>query len=116
MAQLTETTALSATDNQDHLEVWLVELDNSTIKFNEPLLIPPVVLDQGTTEACYFAEFPELGISAVGIDIEELQSCLRSDIRMTWKRVFSKSENELTQKDRAIRLKFLELAEEVNDG
>jgi len=116
MAQLTETSASSATGSQDHLEVWLVELDNSTIKFNEPLLIPPVVLDQGTAEECYSAEFPELGVSAVGIDIEELQSCLRSDIRMTWKRVFCKPENELTPNDRAIRLKFLELAEEVNDG
>ena len=113
MAQLTETTALSATDNQDLLEVWLVELDNSTIKFNEPLLIPPVVLDHGTAEACYFAEFPELGISAVGIDIEELQSCLRSDIRMTWKRVFHRSENELTPNDMAIKKRFLELAEEI---
>jgi len=113
MTKLTGISASSATDSQDHLEIWWVELDNSTIKFNEPLLIPLEILDGGTDEECYFAEFPEIGISAVGVDFDELRSCLRSDIRMTWKRVFQKPESELTPNDRAIKRRFLELAEEI---
>jgi hypothetical protein len=63
-----------------------------------------------------YAEFPEVGVSAVGVDFEELRSCLHSDIQMTWKRVFREPVNELTPKDNAIRQRFLELAEEISNG
>ena len=115
MTKLTGISVSSITDKSDCIEIWWVELDNSTIKFNEPLLIPLTILDSGTDEECYFAELPEIGISAVGVDFDELRSCLRSDIRMTWKRVFKKSENELTSNDKAIRRRFLELAEEISE-
>ena len=116
MTKLAGISGSSATTSQDRLEVWSVELDNSTIKFNEPLFVPLEILDKGTDAECCFAEFPEIGISAVGVDFEELQRCLHSDIRMTWKRVFKKPENKLTPKDKAIRRRFLELAEEIRDA
>jgi len=97
------------------LEIWEVMFDDSTIKFFEPLLIEPKILDRGTSGECYFAECPEIGISAVGIDIEELSSCLRSDIRMTWRRIVRKRDNNLTPNDRAMKRRWLEIAEEVND-
>jgi len=98
------------------VEIWEVMLDNSTIKFNDRFVIPCTVLDKGTAEECLFAEFPEVGVSAVGVDFEELRSCLHSDIRMTWKRVFQTPDNKLTLEDKAIKQRFLELAEEISNG
>ena len=97
-------------------EIWSVPLDeHRSIKFYEPLIVQPVVLDQGTPEECFYAEYPKLDISAVGIDFDELQSCLRSDIRMTWKRVVQKHSRELKPDEQIIRRRWLDTAEEVND-
>ncbi len=97
-------------------EIWEVMLDNSTIKFHEPLVLTPRILDRGTPSECFYAEQPALDIFAVGIDWEELASCLRSDIRMTWKRIVRKHDNALTPDDRVTKRRWLEIAEEVNDG
>ena len=98
-----------------HFEIREVPLNNSVIKFNERLLVPFTVLDRETAEEYYFAELQEIGVSAVGVDIDELSRCLHSDIRMTWKRVFRKPVSKLTPKDRTIRQRFLELAKEVSE-
>jgi len=108
----------SAIDNQNDLEIWEVPFDDETIiKFiHGPLCIRPTILDEGTAGECYFAEDPEIGISAVGVDIDELWRCLHSDIRMTWKRVCRKQNGELTPKDKVIRRRLLKLAEEISNG
>ena len=98
------------------LEIWEVPLDDSTIKFNKPLVVNPTIFDRGTPEECFYAECHELDISAVRVDLDELSSCLRSDIRMTWKRVVQKQNNKLTAKELATKQRFLEIAEEVCDG
>ena len=98
------------------VEIWEVILDDVSIKFNERISIPITVLDKGTEEECLFAEYPEIGVSAVGIDFEELRSCLHSDIRLMWKRVFQRPDGELSLKDKAIKQRFLELAEEISNG
>lgn len=110
---------MSQTNQTDLLapfEIWEVLLDNSTIKFHNPLVVTPEVLDRGTPGECFFVEFPDLDLSAVGIDREELLSCLRSDIRMTWKRIVQKHDNELVPEDRELKRRLLKAAEEVNDG
>jgi len=91
MSQINETDLLAP------VEIWEVLLDSSTIKFHQPIAILPTILDQGTPGECYYAEYPHLDISAVGVDPEELAGCLRSDIRMIWKRVVQKPDSELTQ-------------------
>ena len=116
MATLVEKSGLLTANGQSLLEIWDVSLGNSTIKFHEPFFVPYTVLEKGTAEECFFAEFQEVGISAVGVDIEELRSCLHSDIRMTWERVFRKSVSELTQKDKAIKQRFLEFVQEISNG
>jgi len=100
------------------LEIWEVTLDEATIiKFTDcPLCFRPAILDEGTVGECYFAEDPEIGISAVGVDIDELQRCLHSDIRMTWKRVFRNPVSKLTPKDTVIRRRLLKLAGEISNG
>lgn len=110
---------MSVTEKLDVLapfEIWEVLLDNSTIKFHSPLILTPVILDAGTPGECFFVEHPALDISAVGIDREELLSCLRSDIRMTWKRVVQKRDNELSHEDLTTKRNFLGIAEEVDYG
>ena len=94
----------------------VVPTDHSIIKFGTPLLIPVEILDKGTPQQCYFVELKEIGVSAVGVDIEELYSCLHSDIRMTWKRVCHKPKRTLTPEDKEIRRQFRKLAEEINIG
>jgi predicted RNase H-like HicB family nuclease len=116
MSELAGNSTLSVADSQTPLEIWEVTLDDSTIKFFKPLFILPTVLDADTTEECYFAECPEIGVSAVGVDIDELISCLHSDIRIMWKRIVRKPDNELLPADRTIKRRFLELAWETNDG
>ena len=100
-------------DGQNMLEVLDVPLDDdSFILFNEPLLVPFTIIDKGTAGECYFAELKEIGISAVGVDLGELCSCLQSDICMTWKRVFRKSASKLTSIDKKIKQQFRKLAKE----
>lgn len=110
---------MSQTQNDAQLvpfEIWEVPLDNATIKFRKPLVLTPQILDRGTPGECLFAENTDLDLSAVGVDREELLSCLRSDIRMTWKRIAQKHDNELIPEDRELKHRLLEAAEEVNDG
>ena len=120
MATLTQDFPLSATDNHTMLapfEIWEVMLDDSTIKFFEPLMVQPEVLppEEPGDPAYWTVDVPKLDLSAVGISLEELESCVRSDIRMTWKQVVRKRNNELTPHDRTIKQRWLEIAEEVGD-
>ena len=110
MTQTVETDILAP------FEIWEVPFGDSTIRFFEPLVVTPTVLDKDTSAECFCAEYPELDLSAVGISLEELNSCVRSDIRMTWRRIVRKGNNELTPKEQAVKRRFLEMAEEVNDG
>jgi hypothetical protein len=111
MSQVVHETTLLAP-----FEIWEVMLDNSTIKFFKPLIVQPTILDRGTSGECYSAEYPELDLSAVGVSLDELMSCFRSDIRITWKRVVQKKDTELAPNARTIKRRFLECAEEVCNG
>ena len=99
-------------------EIWGVMLDNATIKFFEPLIIQPTILlpEEADDPVYCTADVPELDLSAVGISFEELESCIRSDIRMTWKRIVRKPDSELTPDDRIIKKRWLKIAEEYSDG
>ena len=112
-------TKIAPITNQTELppfEIWEVMLDNATIKFFKPFYVQPKILDAGTSAQCYCADCPKLDISAVGISLDELSSCIRSDIRMTWKRIVRKHDSELTPKDRIIKDRWLKIAEEYTDG
>ncbi len=106
------------TDLLAPFEIWEVLLDNSTIKFHKPLVIRPDILppEEPGDPIYWTADVPDLDISAVGISLEELGSCVRSDIRMTWKRIVQKGDNELTPEDQATKQRLLDIAEEVSNG
>ena len=111
MSQIKETTLLAP------FEIWEVMLDQTTIKFHEPLIIQPeVLLPEEPDDPTYWTvDVPELDLSAVGISLEELGGCVRSDIRMTWKRIVQKRNHELTPDEQKIKKRFIEIAEEIND-
>jgi hypothetical protein len=120
MVPLTADFPISTTDDETMLapfEIWEVMLDDSTIKFFEPFIVQPEVLppEESGDPAYWTVDVPKLDLSAVGISLEELESCVRSDIRMTWKQVVRKHNKELTPHDRTIKQRWLEIAEEVCD-
>ncbi|MGL6193314.1 MAG: hypothetical protein ACRC2T_00660 [Thermoguttaceae bacterium] len=104
------------TDKLAPIEIWEVPLEGSTIKFKQPLVLEPEILDQGTPEECLFLEYPELSLSSVGKNRKELLSGVLSDIRFSWKNYVQKSDFELVVKTRRIKEKYLEFAEEVANG
>jgi len=110
---------MSIADKLDILapfEIWEILLDNTTIKFHEPLILKPEILppEEPGDPAYWTVDFPDLDISAVAIDRSELLSCVRSDIRMTWENCVRKNDASLTSKNRAIKQRFLAIAEEIN--
>jgi len=118
MATLTQDFALSIMDDQTVLapfEIWEVMLDDSIIKFFEPFIVQPAILppDEPEDSTYWTVDVPKLDLSAVGISLEELESCVRSDIRMTWKQVVRKRNGELMPHDRTIKQRWLAIAEEI---
>jgi hypothetical protein len=111
MSQIKETTLLAP------FEIWEVMLNDSTIKFHKPLMVQPEVLlpEEPGDPSYWTVDVPELDLSAVGVSLDELGSCVRSDIRMTWKRIVQRGDNDLTPSEQAVRRRFLEIAEEVRD-
>ena len=100
-------------------EIWEVLLDDSTIKFHEPLVLEPYWLEDDSDdpdENEYLAvEHPELAISSYGINYDELVSAVQSDIRFAWKHFVQTDDTQLTADARAIKDYYLSIAE-VIDG
>ena len=96
-------------------EIWEVPLDGGMIKFHEPLIVKPkILLPEEPGDPTYWTvDVPDLDLSAVGISFEELQSCVRSDICMTWKNCVRKNDASLTPKNRNVKQRYLSIAEEV---
>jgi len=97
-------------------EIWEVLLDNTTIKFHEPLILKPEILppEEPGDPAYWTVDFPDLDISAVAVDRSELLSCVRSDIRMIWGNCVCKDDASLTPKNRTVKQRFLAIAEEID--
>ena len=112
MSQTKETALLAP------FEIWEVMLDQTTIKFFEPLLVQPELLppEEPGDPTYWTVDVPDLDLSAVGVSLEELGSCVRSDIRMTWQRIVQKHNDELTPENKVIKRRWLEIAGEISDG
>lgn len=102
-------------------EIWEVPLENgNTLKFHSPLVLQPSWMpdEQDEPDDSEYLELdvPELNISAFGRNRNELLSCIYSDIRMTWRLFVRRKDLELTQRQSQLRAKYLNLAEEVDNG
>ena len=102
------------------IEIWVVMLDNSTIKFHKPLVLQPEWLPDDPEEPddneYLSVNVPELNISSWGRDYDELLIGVQDDIRMMWKTFAQQVDVRLGAAERAIKRNYLAIAEEVIDG
>jgi hypothetical protein len=97
-------------------EIWEVMLDNSTIKFFEPLILNLKLIPSDPNEREYcLVEVPELMISTLGEERREIQSGVLSDIRDAWKHIVSLPDDRLSQSGKRVKQNYLAIAEEVFD-
>ena len=94
-------------------EIWEVMLDNSTIKFFEPLLLKPVPISHDVEY--WLVEVPELMISTFGDEYRQIRNGVLSDIRDAWKHIVSLPDNRLSQRGKKVKQSYLAIAEEVSD-
>ncbi len=97
-------------------EIWEVMLDNSTIKFHEPLVLQTVILPpESPTDRIYLVvEHPELAISSYGVNLEELELAVRSDISFAWRHFVQADDTILAPDAKAVKENYLAVAEEIN--
>jgi len=114
----------TATDVLAPFEIWEVILDDSTIKFFEPLLLTPCWLeddpddpdDPPVTDREYLGvERPDLEIFASGTNRRELWSSIYSDIRSAWLHFVRAESDRLSPHGARIKKNYLQIAREVDD-
>ncbi len=100
-------------------EIWEVMLDNSTIKFHEPLVLTPTRMPHDPDEPgdveYWEVEVPELAISSWGEDHDELVSAVHGDICFAWRYFVEADDTQLAADAKAVKKAYLEMAE-VIDG
>jgi len=101
------------TDLLAPFEIWEVRLDQSTIKFFEPLVVQPVQI--ADNEEYWLVDVPELMISTLGDEHRKIQNGVLSDIRDAWKHIVSLPDDRLSQNGKRIKQHYLAIAEEVCD-
>ena len=92
-------------------------LDNSSIKFNKPLIVKPeILLPESPGDKTYLTvDIPELHISAHGLTHEELRDSIESCISFGWRHYVQPSDCSLSPEMKKIKRNYLNLAEEVFD-
>lgn len=101
-------------------EIWEVMLDNSTIKFHQPLVLQPEWLpddpDEPDENEYPSVKCPELNIDVFGEDFDDLAEAVHSTIRFVWEHIVLARDTQLDREGRAIKRRYLAIAEEVIDG
>ena len=114
MSQMSETTVLAP------FEIWEVMLDNSTIKFFEPLVLTPTRMphdpDEPGNGEYWEVDVPELMISTFDDDHRKILNGVLSDIRDAWKHIVTLPDDLLSPNGKQIKRRYLALAAEVTDG
>lgn len=113
---------MSQTDKDTLLapfEIWEVLLDNSTIKFHQPLVVTPTWMPQDQEDpngdAYLEADIPELNISAHGKTRQELWECILGDIRFNWTEYVSEDDSCLASRAKAFKDAYLAIAEVLSE-
>ena len=112
MSQTTETALLAP------FEIWEVMLDNSSIKFHEPLILTPswVPDDPDEPDENEYLQiiYPKLNIDVCAETRDELLDWVRSEIFMNWKNFVSKEDSQLIPSTLALKRRYLAVAEVVD--
>ena len=111
-----------AEEQIDSFEIWEVMLENSTIKFYEPLILQPVLLPDDPEEPSppgknnyMLVECPDLNISTFADTREDLLEFIHSDIRFAWRRIVQVDSARLDLQSLQIKRNYLALAEEIHE-
>lgn len=114
MLQTTETEILAPFDCNT-FEIWEVPLENTTIKFKRPLVLQPQILppEEPGDETYLLIEEPSLNISVYADNRADLWDFVCSSIAFSWRHYVWLSDEQLVQRTRNFKYKFLEIAEEV---
>ncbi|MCL2005099.1 MAG: hypothetical protein FWG73_02945 [Planctomycetaceae bacterium] len=104
------------TDLLAPFEIWEVRLDQSTIKFFEPLVVQPAILppEEPGDNTYLIADVPELNISSHGLTRDELWECILGDIRFNWAAFVCENDGCLEPLAKSIKDSYLAVAEVVD--
>ena len=117
---MSQTNASDAKTDLAPFEIWEVMLDNSTIKFHKPLVLTPTRMPHDPDEPgdveYWDVIVPELNIDVFADNHDDLWEFVHSDIRFVWSHIVQVPDSQLDRESRAIKRRWLNIAEEVVDG
>lgn len=96
------------------LEIWEVPLDNSVIKFFQPLILQPRKLphDPDDTDDTEYAEvvYPKLNIDVYANNHDDLLEAVYSNIRLEWQHFVQQDDAGLRPETLQIKRNYLDMA------
>jgi hypothetical protein len=106
------------TDTLAPFEIWEVPLDNSTIKFHQPLVLtltwmPDDPEEPDDSEYLLIDNLP-LNIHVFAENREDLLDFTYSDISFVWQNIVRVDDVKLDALSRTIKRNYLNIAEKVN--
>ncbi len=118
MSQIdTNTPTTNAAEPLAPFEILEVMLDNSTVRFFEPLVLTPKILppEEPGDKTYWTVDMPELNISVHADNMDDLWEFVSSDIRFIWRHIVLAPPSTLSRAATKIKSNWLEIAE-VLDG
>ncbi len=100
-------------------EIWEVMLDNSTVKFREPLVLTPTRMHHDSDEPGD-VEYWEVVDRRLAIDVyaetvDELIEAVHSAIRIAWRVFVRVPDDRLIPATKRIQQNYLAIAEEIDE-
>jgi len=99
-------------------EIWEIPFGNRTIKFFEPLLLEPEYMPHDPDEPgdVEYLEVvcPKLNIDVYADNRKDLKEFLYSEIGFIWQHIVLANDSLLDAESRAIKRRYLEIAEEID--
>ncbi len=99
-------------------EIWEVMLDNSTIKFFQPLVLQPEWLpddpDEPDENEYLAVKVPELDIAVFAEDFDDLIEAVHSNIRVNWRHYVLPPIDQISAQAKTVRRAYLDIAEAFN--
>ncbi len=100
-------------------EIWEVMLDNSTIKFHQPLMLQPEWLpddpDEPDENEYLSVKMPELAINVYAENFDDLLEAVHSAIRIAWRVFVRVPDDRLIPSTKEIQQNYLAIAEEIDE-
>ncbi len=100
-------------------EIWEVMLDNSTIKFHEPLVLQPTRMPHDPDEPgdveYWEVIHQNLAIDVYAETVDEVIEAVHSAIRIAWRVFVCVPDDRLIPATKKIQQNYLAIAEEIDE-